>query len=112
MAADWEEAVAATRQALAAYGELDKQRLGRLWTLTELLAGGATDYGDLAAAVLRLEGVRPGDGDRKQVEHELADLFWDILAVADRLEIDLPTVIAEEMTALSLKLQARLNEQS
>jgi NTP pyrophosphatase (non-canonical NTP hydrolase) len=104
----WKQALDATRRAAAAYDALDQVRLGRSWTFSELLAGATTDLGDLSRLLLIEEGTRPGERDTDSIGHQLADLFWDIVVIADRLKIDLPAVISSSMNALADRVEQRV----
>ena len=105
---EWEDAVAATRRAAAAYDALDDARLGRPWTASELLAGATTDLGDLSRLLLVAEGTRPGEPDLESIGHQLADLFWDVLVIADRLEIDLAAAISSSMNTLADRVEQQV----
>jgi NTP pyrophosphatase (non-canonical NTP hydrolase) len=106
----WEQALDATRRAAAAYDALDQVRLGRSWTFAELLAGATTDLGDLSRALLIADGARQGERDLDSIGLQLADLFWDIVVIADRLSIDLPAVVSASMDALADQVEQRVAE--
>lgn len=96
----WQEILAAAREIDKKYQELDKERLGRIWTNTEFLAACSTDWGELVEGVMKLEGMRPGNGDRDAVRHELADMLWALIVLSDRLDIGLASSFLETMNEL------------
>lgn len=101
----WQEMLAAAREIDQKYQDLDKQRLGRIWSNTEFLAACATDWGELVEAIMKLDGMRPGEGDKDAVRHELADMLWALIVLADRLEIDLSESFLETMEEIHSRLE-------
>lgn len=98
----------ATRRAAAAYASLDHVRLSRDWTFSELIAGATSDLGDVSRLLLTLDGTRPGSPDREAIGRQLADLFWDIIVLADRVGIDLASVITSSMHELAEKVEEKV----
>lgn len=96
----WQEILSAAREIDKKYQEMDKERLGRIWTNTEFLAACSTDWGELMEGVMKLEGMRPGEADKDAVRHELSDMLWALIVLSDRLEIDLASSFLETMNEL------------
>ena len=82
------------------YQALDRQRLGRIWSNTEFLAACSTDWGELVEAIMKLDGMRPGEADIEAVRHELADMLWALIVLSDRLGVDLAESFLETMSEL------------
>lgn len=73
------------------FREFETATYGREWTTADLISGLVTDVGDLAAAVQRVEGIRPArqEAPIDEVRHELGDCLWVLLVLANRFQIDL-----------------------
>jgi NTP pyrophosphatase (non-canonical NTP hydrolase) len=54
-----------------------------------LALGLVGDVGDLAKLVQAAEGVREIEDVKTKLEHELADILWSIIVIADRSGVDL-----------------------
>lgn len=96
-----------TQRALAvraAYEEYETRSYGRPWTLEELTLGLVGDVGDLAKLIQAHEGVRTIDDARAALEHELADVLWSVVVIADRCNIDLALAFSEAMDGLERSL--------
>lgn len=65
----WQQILQAARSIDQRYQQLDMERLGRIWSPTEFLAACATDWGELVEGIMKLEGLRPGEGDIEAVRH-------------------------------------------
>lgn len=97
--------IARARSIRARYAELERTTYGREWTLEELALGLVGDVGDLAKLIQAVEGVRAVDGDaREALAHELADVLWSVIVVADRAGIDLGHAFAATMDELDARL--------
>ena len=86
---EWETALERARAVDKLYQDLDRERLGRIWSLPEFMAACSTDWGELVENVLKREGIRPGESDEESLKHELGDLLWALIVISDRLDIDL-----------------------
>jgi NTP pyrophosphatase (non-canonical NTP hydrolase) len=78
---------------------------GREWTTEELALGLMKDVGDLAMLIQASEGVRQVTDLDKALGHELSDCLWSVIALADRLGIDLETAFTQTMDALDQRLR-------
>lgn len=102
----WQQMLAAGRQVDELYQGMDRQRLGRIWTLTEFLAAVSTDWGELVEQIMKVEGVRPGEPDIQAVKHELGDMLWALIVIADRTGVDLGAAFLETMDGLVQRFDA------
>jgi NTP pyrophosphatase (non-canonical NTP hydrolase) len=78
---------------------------GREWTTEELALGLMKDVGDLAMLIQASEGVRQVTDLDKALGHELSDCLWSVIALADRLGIDLETAFTQTMDELDQRLR-------
>jgi NTP pyrophosphatase (non-canonical NTP hydrolase) len=88
---DLEEMSERAGQVRRRFAEFETRTHGAEWTIDDLVLGLVTDVGDLAAAVQRVEGRRPGTGTdpRHALRHELSDCLWSILVIARHFDVDL-----------------------
>ena len=101
-----DDVIARARSVRARYAELERTTYGREWTLEELALGMVGDVGDLAKLIQAVEGVRAVDGDvRDALAHELADVLWSVIVIADRAGIDLEQAFATTMDELDVLLE-------
>ena len=100
---------AITRRALDVaerYEDHERRAHGRPWTLEERTLGLVGDVGDLAKLVQAHEGVRAIDDVESALEHELADVLWSVIVIADRCGIDLEAAFVRTMDELGERLSA------
>jgi len=88
------------------YEALERERYGRPWSLEELTLGLVGDIGDLAKLIQAHEGVRDIDDAGAALAHELSDVLWSVIVIADRCEIDLEAAFTRTMDELE-RLLAR-----
>jgi NTP pyrophosphatase (non-canonical NTP hydrolase) len=103
-----------TQRALAvraAYEDYESREYGRSWTLEELTLGLVGDIGDLAKLIQAHEGVREIAGAAAGLEHELADVLWSVIVIADRCNIDLTTAFVNTMDLLQANLATEASGQ-
>ena len=91
------------RAQLEAYEE---RSFGRSWTVEELLIGLVGDLGDLAKAIQARKGVRALDDVDRRLEHELSDVVWSAIVLADRCGVDLAAAFTRTMNEIELTLTA------
>ena len=92
-----------TRRALDVrerYRAFEERTYGRPWGLQDLTLGLVGDVGDLVKLVQAHEGVRVVEDARGALEHELADVLWSLLVIADRCDVDLETAFTRTMDEL------------
>jgi len=98
---------AITRRALDVadrYESHERRTHGRPWTLEERTLGLVGDVGDLAKLIQAHEGVRIVEDAPAALEHELADVLWSVIVIADRCGIDLETAFVRTMDELGERL--------
>jgi len=72
------------------YHQLEVDSLGRTWTVEEDVLGLLGDVGLLSRLILAAQGTWPhGDDVPEQLQHKLAECLWWILALSDRLGVDI-----------------------
>lgn len=86
------------------FADYEVRNYGREWTTEELALGLVKDIGDLAMLVQASEGVRQINDLDKALGHELSDCLWSVIALADKLGIDLETTFTQTMDELDRAL--------
>ena len=87
------------------FADYETRTFGREWTTEELTLGLMKDVGDLAMLVQASQGVRQVPNLDKALGHELSDCLWSVIALADRLGINLETAFTQTMDELDQALQ-------
>jgi NTP pyrophosphatase (non-canonical NTP hydrolase) len=87
------------------FADYETRTYGREWTTEELTLGLMKDVGDLAMLVQASQGVRQVSDLDKALGHELSDCLWSVIALADRLGINLETAFTQTMDELDQALQ-------
>ena len=88
------------------YAAYETRLYGRSWTTEELFIGMIGDMGDLGKLIQAHEGVRAIEGSEAQLRHELADVLWSVIILADRCGVDLEAAFNEDMDSLEAALVA------
>ena len=101
---DWQEMLQAAREVDALYQAKDIERMGRPWSLAEFLSQCAPDWGELSEQVGKHQGFRSGQYSKQAAEHELGDLLWALIVIADRMDIDLKEALMDTMDELKERL--------
>lgn len=81
------------------YAEYEKNKFGRKWNREEMFIGMVSDIGDLSRLVLAKEGMIKTENIQEKVEHEVSDLLWGVLVLANEYGIN-----AEEVFLKNMKL--------
>src|ERR1700712_3271482 len=89
---DLREATTHSSAVRALYARLEAEHHGEEWSPAEMVVGLNQDGGDLGRLVMAATG-RWGHGADLPAElgYELAECLWWILALADRLDVDITT---------------------
>ena len=82
------------------FEQWEREQYGRVWTLEELTLGLVGYVGELAKLIQAHEGVRHIDAAQERLEHELADVLWATLVIADRAGVDLAAAFGRTMDEL------------
>ena len=101
---------ARARAVRALYAAHEKERHGRSWTTEEVFLGMLGDVGDLAKLVQGKAGVRPREDLDEALAHELADVLWCVLTLADAYDVDLEAAFVSTMDDLTEHLSGRSAE--
>ena len=80
---------------------------GREWSTEELTLGLVGDVGDLAKLVQARAGVRGIDEVEAKLAHELADILWSVIVIAERCNVDLAPSFAATMDEIEAALTAQ-----
>lgn len=87
------------------YERFERKAYGREWKITELALGLMGDVGDLAKLVQAHEGVRLVEGDlAESLGHELSDVLWSTIVLAEKCGIDLEAAFSHTMAAIEADL--------
>lgn len=107
MTNDFEGMRTAAITVASSYDELSARTTGRPWTNQEFALGLMGDVGDLAKIVMTLEGTRRIEGiELGDLEHELCDVMWSCLVLADRYGLDLSEAFPRQMADLLRHIRA------
>ena len=90
------------------YEAYERRTYGRAWSLQELALGLVGDVGDLAKLVQAHEGVRKINDAPAALQHELADVLWSLIVIADRCGVDLEAAFVQTMAELDAALAENL----
>jgi NTP pyrophosphatase (non-canonical NTP hydrolase) len=82
------------------FEDYERRTYGRPWSLEELTLGLVGDVGDLVKLIQAAEGVREVEEVQTKLEHELADVLWSIIVIADRSEVNLEASFVRTMDEL------------
>lgn len=83
-------AAARARAIRQLYHKLERDSLGRTWTVEEDMLGLVGDAGTLSRLLLATQGTWPLGGDvPANLRHKLAECLWWILVISDRLGVDI-----------------------
>ncbi len=108
---DLHDAVAEANRIRAGFEAFEQRTYGRQWSLSDLVAGLATDVGDLARLVAAKQGLRPAPEDLDAaLSHEIADCLWAVFVIATKVGVDVPTAYATGMRGLDAWLAGQAAE--
>jgi NTP pyrophosphatase (non-canonical NTP hydrolase) len=96
------ERALAIRTKLEAY---EQRAFGRMWSVEELLLGLVGDLGDLAKLIQAREGIRNVENAKGRLEHELADVLWSVIVLANRCGVDLEQAFLRTMSEIESSLE-------
>ncbi len=92
----------------ASYNALNRIEGYKTWGAGEYLHGLQGDVGDLAKLFLAKKGFAfsQKDLDRK-IAQELADILWDVLVLADEMNVDIENEMEKTINKLGQKIADR-----
>jgi len=103
-----DDAVAEANRIRLGFEEFERRTYGRQWSLSDLVAGLATDVGDLARLVAAKQGLRPVPEDLDAaLSHEVADCLWALFVIASKVGVDVADAYASGMSGLEGWLAAQ-----
>ena len=88
------------------YEAHERERYGQPWSLEHIALGLVGDVGDLVKLIQARGGMRDLPDVESALEHELADVLWSLIVIADRCEIDLEGSFTRTMDELDGLLSA------
>ena len=94
------------------YEELNRIKGKKPWTVSEYTQGLIGDAGDLMKLIMIKKNYR-GKNTReinKKIRHELADVLWSAIVIAQELNIDLEEEFIINMEYLKQKLSEEIEE--
>lgn len=86
------------------YAEYEKEKFYKEWTVEETYQGLVSDVGDLGRLVLAKEGFREVNAVDEHMSHELAEILWATLLLAEHYNVDLTQAFTDEMKRLEDRL--------
>lgn len=93
------------------YRELNKRRGESRWDFMNYAEGMIGDTGDLMKLLMAKSGLRSIEGDLDQkIAHELSDIIWSTLIIADELGIDIETKYRENIEELKRNILTKLEK--
>jgi len=101
MAKDFQELIIKALEIKAKYAETERKK----WGLGEQMQGMMTDVGELAELVMAHEGYKEIGKIQEKLEHELSDLLYAVIVIADKTGVDLEKSFYKTMD----DLEARIN---
>ena len=107
---DFVDLQARARAVRALYAAQELERHGRSWTTEEVFLGMLGDVGDLAKLVQGKAGVRPREDLDEALAHELSDVLWCVLVLADAYDVDLEAAFLDTMADLTEHLTGEPTE--
>lgn len=88
------------------YEVLEEREYGRRWTKEELAMGLVGDVGDLMKLIAAKEGVRSAKDVDSKLGHELSDILWSIIVLAEKYGVDLEKEFSRTMDYLEKRIKA------
>lgn len=86
------------------YAHYEKEKSYKEWTAEETYQGLVSDVGDLGRLVLAKEGFREVNDIDAHMSHELAEILWATLLLAEQYNVNLEQAFIDEMKRLEDRL--------
>jgi NTP pyrophosphatase (non-canonical NTP hydrolase) len=87
------------------YHVLNAKEGQKPWDISAYTQGMVGDIGDLMKLIMAKEGLRGGENIEERLSHELGDVLWSLLVMADMLNIDLEKAFHKTMDELDKRLK-------
>lgn len=93
---DFDEAMARALKIRARYHELEQQHHGSDWTIEEDALAFLSDAGLVGRLTMAQQGRWPKGADSKaELAHKLGECMWWLMVLADRMDMDSPSLLAD-----------------
>ncbi|MEI6420236.1 MAG: nucleotide pyrophosphohydrolase [bacterium] len=79
------------------YRKFEDKKSFKHWDIEQTYDSLVSDVGDLGRLVLAKEGFRDATGADKNLEHELAEILWATLVLAEHYKIDLESAYLKQI---------------
>lgn len=79
------------------YRALEEAKYAHAWTREDVALGLVGDVGDLCKLVMAKAGLRTMRDPDERIAHELADLLWSTLVLANMYEVDIEAAFLKTM---------------
>jgi NTP pyrophosphatase (non-canonical NTP hydrolase) len=90
------------------YHELERKKIGRTWTNSEIMEGFVVDVGELMRIVMEKEGIRKGQNIDEELEHEMGDCLYSLLVLSEKYGIDLEKAFGDTMDKLKNRIDKEI----
>lgn len=87
------------------FREMENNRYGKSWEREDVAQGLVGDVGDLSKLVQAGKGIRGIDDWEGKMAHELADILWSVLVLADEYGVDLEGEFMKDMEEILIRLR-------
>ena len=94
------------------YDELNKLKGENKWGFMQYAEGMVGDTGDLIKMLMakaNLRGYKGGDLN-DDIEHELSDILWSLIIIAEELDIDLLESFGRKMDTLAERVEEKIDK--
>lgn len=84
------------------YNQINQKDGHSEWKVSDYAMGMIGDAGDLSKLIMAKNNLRRTQSKNiaNDIEHELVDLLWSLIVIADELEIDLEKVSTKQLNKL------------
>ncbi|MEK7447354.1 MAG: hypothetical protein AAB632_00940 [Patescibacteria group bacterium] len=84
------------------YKKYETKVSGEPWNYVEMTQGLVVDVGELMKLITIKAGIRKSEGKNvdKDIAHELSDILWSTLVIANELNVDIEKEFLETMDTL------------
>ncbi|MFN0094570.1 MAG: MazG nucleotide pyrophosphohydrolase domain-containing protein [Dehalococcoidia bacterium] len=92
------------------YRALEEAKYDHAWTREDVTLGLVGDVGDLCKLVMAKAGLRTMRDTDDRIAHELADVLWSTLVLAEMYEVDLQAAFLKTMADIERHIDEGLQE--
>ncbi|MDR0956208.1 MAG: nucleotide pyrophosphohydrolase [Candidatus Nomurabacteria bacterium] len=104
----WDELRQRALNTAKLYDKLNQKQAQSIWRAEDYFQGFVGDVCDLAKLINVQKRAHRVDDPGGALAHELADLLWSVIILADRLDVDLPAAFQKMTDDLKNKLDGKL----